>query len=120
MPVTTEQSREDTELIAVRRRSRRRRSRRVAEQQASYKKLAIIGSFLGFAILLTIIPSVRRGISGFAKHSLKLNLGADSAIYIAVTIAAIALIFLIPAVEDRVLRLLGIRKTKKPPTFQRK
>jgi lysylphosphatidylglycerol synthetase-like protein (DUF2156 family) len=90
-------------MVAVRKRKRRRRS----EPQVKSKSLYfMVGIFL-IVLLSVAVPSFRRGLNGWLRTISPNHISAET---IAIVIAGLALLFLIPGVEDRVLITLGLKK----------
>ena len=104
---------EPPKMVAVKRRTRRRRT----DPPVKRKVLTILIVTFFALLILTAFPGVRSA----AKSSLR---SFSSLVHIspemgALLIAGIALLFLIPGVEDKVLITLGLRKPARKRTHQR-
>jgi hypothetical protein len=94
-------------MVAVRRRTRRRRS----TSQVKSKGLIILLSLFGALALMIAIPPVRKAAKAVLQAlAARVHISAET---IALLVAGIALLFLLPGMEDRVLIALGIRKAKR-------
>ncbi|MCX6365136.1 MAG: hypothetical protein NTX57_00270 [Armatimonadetes bacterium] len=99
-------------MVAVRKRKRRRRS----EPQVKSKSLYFMISIFFLVLLSMAVPSFRIGLNNTLRPIFKNTVSAEA---IAMGIAGLALLFLIPGVEDRVLTTLGLKKRVRNKKIQR-
>lgn len=91
-------------MVAVRRRKRRRRS----EPQANRRFLAVLIVLFAVVVFLALVPSVRHPLMEILRNGKgKTRIPPEG---LALGVAALVLIYLIPGVEEKVLTTLGIRK----------
>ena len=100
----------------LRRRRRRRRRRSAAKNTPTQRIHYFLLGVIGLLIVLSLLgPQFRQQAIGSLRHLLPhvaVDLGRRFEV-IALVVAGLILLYLTPGVEDKVLRLLGIRKEKK-------
>ena len=97
--------------VTFTRKTRRKRKRRT-EPQASKRTLIIL--LVGFTLVfaLVAIPNLRHPFANAMRQALlKTHISTE---WWALIIAALVILYLIPGVEDRLLRALGLRKEPRP------
>lgn len=110
--VSSNQISTSTEPVSVTRRSRRRRKRKKEPQISQKSLIAMVSCFTLVAICVAIrfSPQFKAQVSKF-----QISGAPRIAPEIwALGIAALVILYLIPGVEDRILRALGLRKETRP------
>lgn len=103
------------EMIAVRRRSRRRRRNHPSRLETPQRRVYII--LLCVVVLLTsfaVVKPLHEAVYNWVKFVAPVlgHMGISLEV-IALILAGLVLLYLMPGMEDRILRLLGIRRDKR-------
>ena len=102
------------QMVAVRRRSRRRRSRRDKNDTPQRKAYVLLLCVVFALMTMAIIRPVREAIYQFL-HSLSPALAGAGIGFeaVALVLAGLILLYLMPGMEERILRLFGINRPKR-------
>jgi lysylphosphatidylglycerol synthetase-like protein (DUF2156 family) len=100
-------------MVAVRRRKGRRRS----DPPVKRRVLSVLLTVFAGLLLLVAIPGARNAVRK-ALHSVSASIHISPEV-IALVVAGLALLFLLPGVEDKVLTTFGIRKPRRSRNVQR-
>lgn len=94
-------------MVAVRRRTRRRRT----DPPIRRKTLTVMLVCFAIVFVLVAVPSIREPVLSWVRHTLTGK--RPPAEVVALGVAGLVLVYLIPGVEDKVLTTLGIRKRRR-------
>ena len=102
-------------MVAVRRRSRRRRRNRADKNDTPQRKAYVVLLGVVFVLMaMVIIKPVRKavydGLHSISPALARAGVGFET---IALVLAGLILLYLMPGMEERVLRLFGINRPKR-------